>query len=221
MRGIASHVASNDALAKLSDEVRALTDKVDRAAGPTDGGALSALEQRIATLADALEARNQRGQVVPHELDTVVKGLIDKIERIQLTHADHTALGQLEDRIAKLVEKLDASDARLNHLEAIERGLAELLIHLEHQRVPNLARVGGTPPPEVDMLSRDLADLRQTEKKTQDTLEIVHGTLGHVVDRLAMIETDLRSKPAPHTDAAPASTRDPPVAAPAPKPPAP
>jgi len=87
--------------------------------------------------------------------------------------------------------------------------------------VPNLARVGGTPPPEVDMLSRDLADLRQTEKKTQDTLEIVHGTLGHVVDRLAMIETDLRSKPAPHTDVAPASTRDPPVAAPAPKPPAP
>jgi localization factor PodJL len=204
MRGIASHVASNDALAKLSDEVRALTDKVDRAAGPTDGGALSALEQRIATLADALEARNQRGQIVPHELDTVVKGLIDKIERIQLTHADHTALGQLEDRIAKLVEKLDASDARLNNLETIERGLAELLIHLEHQRVPNLARAGAPQLPEEEMeaLARDVANLRQTERKTIDTLEAVHGTLGHVVDRLAMIETDMRGKPAPKGPAA-------------------
>ena len=27
---------------------------------------------------------------------------------------------------------------------------------------------------------------------TQESLELVHGTLGHVVDRLAMIETDMR-----------------------------
>src|SRR5262249_27769105 len=87
---------------------------------------------------------------------------------------------------------LDASDARLSHLEAIERGLAELLIHLEHQRLPNLARAG-SPPPEVEELTRDLADLRQTEKRTQESLELVHGTLGHVVDRLATIETDMRS----------------------------
>jgi localization factor PodJL len=201
MRGIVSHVASNDALARLSEDVRALTDKVDRAAGSGSGSVLSALEERIAALADALEARNQRGQNVPHELDDVVKGLSDKIERIQLTRGDNDAFAHLEDRIAKLVEKLDASDARLNHLEAIERGLAELLIQLEHQRIPNLARSGGSVPPELDSLSRDLADLRQTEKKTQDTLEVVHGTLGHVVDRLAMIETDMRGKPA--TGAAP------------------
>ena len=34
MRGIVSHVASNDALAKLSEEVRSLADKVDHAAAP-------------------------------------------------------------------------------------------------------------------------------------------------------------------------------------------
>jgi localization factor PodJL len=141
MRGIVSHVASNDALAKLSEEGARAAGKVDQVAGA--GGAssvLSALESRIATLADALEARNQGGQAAPHEIEAVVKGLIDKIERIQLTPGDQAAVGHLEDRIAKLVEKLDASDARLNHLETIERGLAELLIHLEHQRVPNLAR---------------------------------------------------------------------------------
>jgi localization factor PodJL len=194
--GIVSDVASNDALASLSDEVRALAGKVDRtAANSGSDSVLNALEERIAALADALAARNQGGESVPYQLEAVVKGLVDKIERVQLTRSDHAALGHLEDRIAKLVEKLDASDARLNHLEAIERGLAELLIQLEHQRVPTLGRAG-SPPAEVDELSRDVADLRQTGKKTQESLEVVHGTLGHVVDRLAMIETDMRGNPA-------------------------
>ena len=112
-----------------------LAGKVDRASPSGDDGVLNALEERIGALADALAARNQGGQRVPHELEAVITGLVDKIERMQLTRGDHTALGQLEDRIAKLVEKLDASDARVNQLEAIERGLAELLIHIEHQRV--------------------------------------------------------------------------------------
>ena len=192
LRGIVSQVASNDALASLSDEVRALAGKVDNAARSSSDNVLNALEERISVLADALAARNQNGQSVPRELEAVLKSLADKIERVQLNRGDQAALGHLEDRIVKLVEKLDASDARLNHLEAIERGLAELLIHLEHQRLPNLGRPGD-PPPEVEGLTRDVADLRQTEKRTQESLELVHGTLGHVVDRLATIETDMRS----------------------------
>jgi localization factor PodJL len=201
MRGIVSQVASNDALASLSDEVRALAGKVDRAAAPESGHALSALEHRIAALADALEMRNQGGQRVPDQLEAVINGLVHKIERIQLTNSDQAALGHLEDRIVALVEKLDASDARLNHLEAIERGLAELLIHLEHNRGGGLGGQEPVSSPEMNLLSRDVADLRQTERKTLESLEVVHGTLGHVVDRLAMIETDMRrpgaSQPAP------------------------
>ncbi|HEY4855082.1 MAG TPA: hypothetical protein VIH98_00195 [Xanthobacteraceae bacterium] len=192
LRGIVSQVASNDALTSLSDEVRALAGTVDRAARSSSDNVLNALEERISVLADALAARNQGGQSVPVELETVLKSLADKIERVQLSRGDQAALGHLEGRIAKLVEKLDASDARLNHLEAIERGLAELLIHFEHQRLPSLTRAENSPP-EVEGLTRDLADLRQTEKRTQESLELVHGTLGHVVDRLATIETDMRS----------------------------
>jgi len=47
MRGIVSHVASNDALAKLSDEVRALAGKVDQAAAGGASSIFSALESRI------------------------------------------------------------------------------------------------------------------------------------------------------------------------------
>ncbi len=109
------------------------------------------------------------------------------------------AVQQLSQKVAKLIERLDASDARLNHLEAIERGLAELLVHFARQRVPNLARVAA--PPDLDALSHDLAELRRTEKKTQDSLEVVRGMLGHIVDRLAVIEIDMRGKAAARPDA--------------------
>jgi len=117
-----------------------------------------------------------------------------------LTSAGSTrAVRLLSQKVAKLIERLDASDARLNHLEAIERGLAELLVHFARQRVPNLARVAA--PPDLDALSHDLAELRRTEKKTQDSLEVVRGMLGHIVDRLAVIEIDMRGKAAARPDA--------------------
>ncbi len=164
-------------------------------AGPAgDSDVLATLEQRIGKLADALEARNRSGQDVSHELETVIAGLSDKIERIQVARGDEMALGHLEERIATLVQKLDASDQRLNHLEGIERGLAELVINLEHQRLPALARASSEPAPEVDALVREVTGLKQTERQTQDALEAVHGALENVVDRLATIEGDIRDR---------------------------
>ncbi len=87
------------------------------------------------------------------------------------------------------MEKLDASGARIGQLEAVERGLADLLIHIENQRSASAAAVA----PQVDGLQRDLV-------RTQSSLEAVHGTLGDVVDRLAMLESDMRetrSQPQP------------------------
>jgi localization factor PodJL len=196
MRGIVSHVASNNALAKLSDEVRALAGKIDQAAGRAGARVVSVLDGRIAMLADALEALNRSRRNVPDELAVAVRGLVEKIEQTQLRHSP------LGDRFAELIEKLDASHARLNHLEAIERGLKELLVRLDSAAASNRSRACA-PPPELEALSRDLADLRQTEKKTQDSLEVLHGTLGHVVDRLATIEIDLRAKPMQGSDAPP------------------
>ena len=94
----------------------------------------------------------------------------------------------------RLVEKLDASDARLDHLDAIERGLADLLIQIEGQRMA--APRGGIESPDADALKRDV-------QRTQDSLEAVHGTLGHVVDRLATIEAGIRGKPEPRAAAMP------------------
>jgi localization factor PodJL len=184
LRGIVSHVASNETLTKVAEDVRALAAKVDHLAGSAASGeAISALDTRIETLTNALHASTEAGHAVPRELEKLLSGLIEKLEWVQLTHTDHAALAHLEDRIASLVQRFDASDARFGHLEAVERGIADLLVHIEQIRGTN--GTGGLQP-------ADVAEIKQIEQRTQDSLEAVQGTVEHVVDRLAMIESGMR-----------------------------
>ena len=69
-------------------------------------------------------------------------------------------------------------------------------------RSPKPTVVPATPPQPidsgiVDLVKRELSDIRfsqsETDRRTQDSLETVHNTLGHVVDRLSTIEGDLRA----------------------------
>ena len=123
---------------------------------------------------------------MPRELEKLLSGLIEKLEWVQLTHTDHTALAHLEDRIATLVKRLDASNSRLGLLEGVERGLADLLVHIDHLRGVKSERDGLVgKPPVSDVIEQEVA-------RTQDSLEAVQGTVEHVVDRLAMIESDIR-----------------------------
>jgi localization factor PodJL len=199
LRGIVSHVASNDALTRVAEDVRSLAAKVDGLADSAASGRdLSALESRIDKLAAALTASTEAGHAVPRELEKLLAGLIEKLEWVQLTHTDHAALSHLEDRIATLVKRFDASDARLGHLEAIERGLADLLLHIEQMRGMNGRTEDGSrlTPPAMDAIERDIAEIKQSERHTRDSLEAVQGTVEHVVGRLATIESEV------HRDAA-------------------
>ena len=189
LRSIAAHVASNETVSHLAAEVQALSDKVDHMAHTASGGAaLDHLEQRIGALADALAERAQSGATVPPQLETLVQSLSDKIEQIQNSRSDDVAMGHLEDRIVKLVEKLDASESRLGQLEAIERGLSDLLVHIETGKQAQGLRADASPV--VDELKHDMA-------RTKDALDDVHGTLALVVDRLAAIEHGMRAEAQP------------------------
>jgi localization factor PodJL len=176
LRSVVSHVASNDALARLSDEVRALRGKVEQVAS---SDILATLEQRISFIADALQSRPHIDQDM-QDLEAVVQRLVEKIERLQLLSAEYPN-SQLEEHIAKLIEKIESSDARFSQLDKIERALAELLLQID--------RPASAQPAEFDTLKRDV-------QRTQDSIEAVHGTLGQVVDRLSVIETGLRGAPA-------------------------
>jgi localization factor PodJL len=209
LRGIVARVASDEALKKLTDEVRELSGRVERIADANANSGFEALstimEQRIAKLTDVVAARSESKPMLPPQLETVISALSDKLEQMHLSRGDQVAMGHLEDRIAQLVEKLDSSDSRLDHLAAIERGLADLLVRLEELRAAGAIR----PLDSAVSLERDLADIKEaqslSERRTQETFEAVQGTLGEVVERLATIETDLHS--APEAGSAPADKK--------------
>ena len=193
LREMATHVASDETVTGLSTQVQALADKIDHLAiGAGVGEALNKLELRIDALSRAMAERAQNGDAVPPRLEALIQSLADKIEQIQQSRGDQIALGHFEDCIAKLAERLNATDSRLSHLAAIERGLADLLVHIEHIRADkDIAGFRAESAPGIDLLKQDMA-------RTQDTLEAVRGTLDRVTDHLAMIEKDIRSdRPGP------------------------
>jgi localization factor PodJL len=212
LRGIVSHVASNDTLTKVAEDVRALSAKVDGIANSATGlPALTAIENRIDVLSAALNASTEAGHAVPRELEKMLSGLIEKLEWVQLTHTDHTALAHLEDRIASLVKRLDVSDARLGLLEGVERGLADLLVYIEQLRGGGAGDAGhriAVPPLDAGSVDREVADTKQTERRTPDALEEVPGTAEHVVDRLAKIESDMSGDKAKEAIAQPEPKRE-------------
>jgi localization factor PodJL len=223
LRAIVSNVASNDALARLSDDVHTLSSKVDqlsRAADSSDSFAI--LEQRIAALTSTLESRERPAPAEnTDQIEGALRALSDRIDRLPVGTDNASAFAHLEQRVSYLLERLEAlADQRPSvDLGRVEDGLHDILRYLENQNTTFSALAQsnrGTAEPAdkglIDLVKRELSDIRfsQTEagRHTQDSLEAVHNTLGHVVDRLAMIEGDLRAvrtQPvAPPPEAAPA-----------------
>ena len=153
---MATHVASTDAVGGLAEQVQMLAEKVDHIAMAGAGSdALNSLEHRIAALSDALAERAQSGGTVPPMLEALVQSLSDKIELIQQSRAatmSRPAISKIAS--SALVQRLDASDSRLGHLEAIERGLADLLVHIEDMRAnKDSRRLRADSSPGVDRRS--------------------------------------------------------------------
>ena len=230
LRAIVSNVASNDALARLSDDVQTLSSKVDQLSRADNSNSFSILEQRLAALTSTLESRERPapGENTEH-LESALRALSDRIDRLPVGNDNASAFAHLEQRVSYLLERLEASsDHRPSvDLGRVEDGLQDILRYLENQNATFSALAQssrGTAEPVdnglIDLVKRELSDIRfsqtETDRHTQDSLEAVHNTLGHVVDRLAMIEGDLRtvrSQPVEPPDAPPAPRAAPPQAA--------
>jgi localization factor PodJL len=223
LRAIVSNIASNDALARLTEDVQTLSAKVDQLARAGDqSDSFAILEQRIAALASTLESRERQAPSEhSQQLEEAVRALSERIDRMPVGSDSASAFAHLEQRVSYLLERLETSpDPHSGNFGRVEEGLQDILRHLERQHAnlvslaeANHAISAPTPQPLdpslVDMVKRELSDIRysqsETDRRTQDSLETVHNTLGHVVDRLAMIENDLRTvRPPPASSEPPA-----------------
>jgi localization factor PodJL len=190
LRGVVSHVASNDALTKVAEDVRKLAAKIDGLAkGAASSQAVSALGNRIDTLTDAINASAE--VAAPRGLEKLLSDTMEKLESVRRT-TDPSAFKRLEERIAQLIGRLDTSDARFGNLASVERGVTDLLAQMEQLRGVEAAPAADTSArPAVAAIARDVAEIKRSEQRTQDSLEAVHDTVEQVVGRLAMIESDI------------------------------
>jgi localization factor PodJL len=231
LRAVVSNVASNDALMRLSEDVHTLSAKVDQLSRSGGGNeSYAALEQRIAALTSSLESRPQHAVSNDQSdyIESALRSLSDRLDRIPVGNDNASAFAHLEQRVSFLLERLEATGDRtaaapVVDLGRVEEGLHDILRSLErqHASLVNLAemeRPTASAAPEmdpgiVDLVKRELSDIRfsqsETDRRTQDSLETVHNTLGHVVDRLSMIEGDLRAvRTAPQPAPAPVEIRE-------------
>ncbi|WP_424629119.1 hypothetical protein [Bradyrhizobium sp. SYSU BS000235] len=200
LKSIASNVASNEALNGLAGHLQTLSAKVDQLAhAGGNGDILSALEQRIAVLTTALEQRDRPAAGDTGYFDNAVRAISDRLDNLQVGNDSTASLNHVEQRVHHLLERLENAQGRGGNLSRVEEGLADILRHIEQQRAteqaaPSSASTDGIF---VETIKRELSDIRfsqsETNRHTQDSLEAVHNTLGHVVDRLAQIEGDLRA----------------------------
>src|SRR6185312_14789413 len=203
LRGIVSNVASNDALARLADDVHTLSAKVDQLSrfdGNSD--AFGMLEQRLAALTSALESRPAPAASHNSEyLENAVRALSERLDRIPAGDDNASAFAHLEQRVSYLLERLEASNDR-SAAPTIDLGRVEEGLHASLVALAETSRGSGDTalpmdPGIVDLVKRELSDIRfsqsETDRRTQDSLETVNSTLGHVVDRLSTIEGDLRT----------------------------
>jgi localization factor PodJL len=221
LRNIAANVASNDAIAHLSEHLNALGEKLDHLAQSGGHDMLAALEQRIALLTAAMEGRPVAAAADSSHLEGAIHALSERIDRLSAGGDSSGAMAHVEQRIAYLLERLEGSQSSTHgNFGRIEEGLSDILRQLEHQRASFVPGGGQQADATgiVDTFKRELSDVRhtqsETERRTQDTLEALHSTLSHAVDRLASIEGDLRrmqSAPEPQAAARSAAYAPPPA----------
>ena len=114
LREMSAHVASNDTVSRLSAQVQTLAEKIDRlAVGPRSEVKLDNLASRIDALTRALAERTQVEIAAPQRLEALIQTLSEKIEQLQKSGAGNIAADHLENRIVKLMERIDASDSRV------------------------------------------------------------------------------------------------------------
>ncbi len=135
IRDLLASALPSEVLKALVEQIEMLVHKFEGAAAPSDTAVLdvvSALDRRIESLSDRIEAATRQVPAAP-ALDDI-RGRLDELQRTFASFGAGSSAG-LEATVRSLAEKLDASEARLSNLGAIERGLKDLFAQLQEARM--------------------------------------------------------------------------------------
>jgi localization factor PodJL len=190
---------------KIEERLDAIAAKVERAMSDAHGqGQIDALSRRIdelhRELADWITHAPPGADMRP--LEDLVRALVDKLERTE--GVDPRAINALEQRIAELAQRLDASSVSFSSLGSLEQTIDALFSELEKTRQAAVDAAQGSASrgaslAGADAVGQELQMLRavqdEVDRRTAATLNAVHETLEKLVDRLSMVEQELSLRP--------------------------
>jgi localization factor PodJL len=213
LRELSAGVASAEGVASLAGDVQALSARIDHIAERTGTTGLDSLAHRVNELTQALDTRVEQISPLPQNIEALVQALSDKLNHSDSAARDQVAFEHVERQILQIAEKLDAAEHKSGDLRGIERGIQQLTLQVREAReeaiataervarkvAADMADAIPTGGADVTALKRDLESLHVThvesEQRTHETLEAVHGTLERLVERLASIETGAHAAP--------------------------
>ncbi len=140
VRDLLSNALPAQNLQTVVAQIEAIAGKVERISVPDDTGVrniVSALEQRIDALADRIETSAQAPVHVAAEPNNEAFDRIhERLDSLQhtLDKVESPNPMGLEETMRSLVDRLDASEAKLANLGAIERGISDLSSQFDKAR---------------------------------------------------------------------------------------
>jgi localization factor PodJL len=165
-------------LQKFETLHREFLDRLDRASGTISEEQSAAILARVGELRDAL------AQPSSNRLEDLVSQLSAKVERVTGAGApDPRALQAIENQLLRIAEKLERSSGSVDAVDTLERSIGDVVAQIA------LNRQSAPETDEALVAIRTQQDA--SEQRTQATLNAVHETLEKVVDRLAMLESDV------------------------------
>lgn len=190
---------------------------------------LAARLDRIGTSLD--QVASHKPQDNQNALVGMLERLSDRMDKVQTTSADSSALDALQDEIARLAKRMEQVGGAPAGLDGIERSVGDLFAQLDQTRrdMRDVAEIAATraaqeavknAPRGEDgndtlaaegllLIKRDLNEFKaaqtEAERRTRGTLEALHGTLESLVARLGDAEARAPRTPAPAPEVRPAT----------------
>ncbi len=132
-------------------------------------------------------------------LETLVRRLAEKIEEANGPQADARAIEALQKQVSEFAARLDRTNSGLSSITSLEQSLGDLFAELEKTRDVSYATAEKAARSALDQANAhrgsDIGEMRTMQdeagQRTMSTLNAVHETLEKVVDRLAMVESEL------------------------------
>jgi localization factor PodJL len=197
-------------LGKIEAQLEEIAARVEEALSEArDETRYTALANRIDDVHRELTGRLSQApaQLDTHVLEELIRGLAEKMEEARSPQDDGRAIEALQKQVSEFAERLDRTAASFPSLTSLEHAIGELFTELERtHEISSVAAekaarsvldemLGKTNSFDSIEAARDLAELRMIQdeagRRTFATLNAVHETLEKVVDRLAMVETEI------------------------------